>query len=443
MPLKRLIYFSLLLFLFLLPWQTRVVYAPAFLNGQFWEYGSGSWYATELLLWVVIILSALDRFRQKSFWEQIAGREHFQRYRLRLLFLLGVLAYALWQVVRSANPAISYQWLFRLLGGLCLFVVLAEWKGRSRHLLTAFWAGGVVQGILAVWQFFSQAVAHVPGFGIAPQTAARLGSFVIETGAERWLRAYGSFGSPNILGGYLALVFIIGLLLYLKSAPRYRIFLIAGQMTVLAGLVLSFSRAAWVAAAAGIFTIVILIPTLHRGKNPLNNEVRKNIIKQLVFSFLTILTLFFILRPLFTARFIASARLEARSLTERLEQYRDARSLFRERWLAGVGPGAYTAALFGMHPKRPPWDLQPVHNLYFLLLVELGVIGSALFFWWCFLIARRIFESGRRWLPVLLTLLVLGLFDHWLVSLYAGQMVWWAIFGLGLAQSNIDGNASG
>src|SRR3989338_8938718 len=217
MPLKRLIYFLILLFLFLLPWQARVVYAPAFLGGQFWEYGSGSWYATEVLLWAIIIFSAFDRFRRRSFWVLSARREHFQEHWPRLFFGIVILIYALGQMVWSVSPAISYQWLFHLLEVLCLLVIIAERAGEGMALKIAFWAGGVGQGILAVGQFFSQTVTHIPGFGMAPQTAARLGSFVIETGTERWLRAYGAFGSPNILGGYLALVFVIGLLLYLKS----------------------------------------------------------------------------------------------------------------------------------------------------------------------------------------------------------------------------------
>ena len=308
--------------------------------------------------------------------------------------------------------------------------------------------GGVGQGILAVGQFFSQTVTHIPGFGMAPQTAARLGSFVIETGTERWLRAYGAFGSPNILGGYLALVFVIGLLLYLKSSPPQKIFFTVGQMVVVAGLVLSFSRGAWAAVGAGAIATVILTPPL-RGKNLCPNhqedrdpsvvslsqddsEPRNDILKQLVFCFLVVAVLFFIFRPLFTTRFTPSVRLESRSLAERAGQYRDALSILKEHWLTGVGPGAYTAALVGKHPERPVWNLQPAHNIYLLLFVELGAVGFVLFFWWCFFIARRILERERRWFPVLLTLLVLGLFDHWLASLYIGQIAWWVIFGLGL-----------
>ncbi|MBI5729130.1 MAG: O-antigen ligase family protein [Candidatus Magasanikbacteria bacterium] len=459
MSLKRVIYFLLLLFLFLLPWQARVVYAPAFINGQFWEYGSGSWYATEAFLWVIILLSALDRFRQKSFWALVTSREHFQQHWPQLFFLVGVLLYALWQILRSTSPTISYQWLFHLLEGLCLLIIIAEQKGDGRGLLVAFWAGGVGQGILGAWQFFSQAVTHIPGFGIAPQTAARIGSFVVETSTERWLRAYGSFGSPNILGGYLALVFIIGLLLYLKSTLRQKVFFTAGQMVVLTGLVLSFSRGAWVAALTGVAVAVAVVLSkaparlndISRsgGKDlpftPLNDRSKaqaedssphkgalNDILKQLFFCLLIILTLFFTLHPLFATRFTPSTRLEARSLEERAGQYRDALPLIREHWFMGAGPGAYTAALAKKHPSWPVWNIQPAHNIYLLLFAELGVVGFVLFFWWCVFVVRRTLGQRRYWLPVLFTLAALGLFDHWLMSLYVGAMVWWAIFGLGL-----------
>jgi hypothetical protein len=65
--LNKAIQLGLLLLLFLLPFQTRYIYHSAFVHGNFWEYGSQTIYATELLVWILIILSLVKVFlnRQK------------------------------------------------------------------------------------------------------------------------------------------------------------------------------------------------------------------------------------------------------------------------------------------------------------------------------------------------------------------------------------------
>ena len=45
----------LALFIFLLPWQARWIVDVPVVNGGVWEYGVTSLYATEVLLWVVLI----------------------------------------------------------------------------------------------------------------------------------------------------------------------------------------------------------------------------------------------------------------------------------------------------------------------------------------------------------------------------------------------------
>jgi len=57
-----------LLFLFLLPWQTRYIWKYGQLNGGYWEYGTGSLYVTEILLWVILVLFFVNNFLKKEVW---------------------------------------------------------------------------------------------------------------------------------------------------------------------------------------------------------------------------------------------------------------------------------------------------------------------------------------------------------------------------------------
>ena len=84
--LKKILDYLLMLFLFLLPWQTRWFYQSGSLNGGYWEYGTFSLYGTQILLWLIIILFAAHKFGRKEFWTKVLSREHFKTHRFNLLF---------------------------------------------------------------------------------------------------------------------------------------------------------------------------------------------------------------------------------------------------------------------------------------------------------------------------------------------------------------------
>ena len=88
---------------------------------------------------------------------------------------------------------------------MCLALIISQVE-QTKKLITALWLSGLAQGLLAIWQFLSQGVLASKWLGLAAHLASDQGSFVVEFGGERWLRAYGSFGSPNSLGIYLAVI---------------------------------------------------------------------------------------------------------------------------------------------------------------------------------------------------------------------------------------------
>src|SRR3989339_1154122 len=88
MSLNKTINYLLLLFLFLLPWQSRIVYERGYLNGGYWEYGSLSLFATEILLWLIVVLFAIDKFGKKEFWKKITGKEHWKKHKNNLFLAI-------------------------------------------------------------------------------------------------------------------------------------------------------------------------------------------------------------------------------------------------------------------------------------------------------------------------------------------------------------------
>ena len=411
----------IVLYLFLLPWQTRWIFNPRFLSGGYWEYGTASFFATEIILWSAIMLFFYANFRRRP-WRHIFGGVHYATHRRELYFAGGAIVFLLISVLQSVNRAVSYDYIFRIIEGACLITMLAA-ESDKKIFWYAFWGGAAGQGILAIVQFFSQDIGASKWLGLASQTPATLGSFVVESGSERWLRAYGSFGSPNILGAFLAVALVLGLILYLESRPLQKIYLTLGQSLILIGLILSFSRGAWAAAVVGIIGVAVYYAKRGLG-------YRFMILKQQIFYTLVVGTLAFILTPLFAVRFDTGYRLEARSMTERVSQNREAFAVFKKHPVFGVGPGVYTYYLSVVHPGLPSYSYQPVHNIYLLILVEWGLVGLIFWFGVFGYLAVLVHKKRPEFLPVILAILLAGVFDHFLWSLPAGAALWWGVFAL-------------
>ncbi len=419
--LRKIYNLLLLAFLFLLPWQTRYIWQYGELNSGYWEYGTFSIYATEILLWIILILFFVQHYLKKEFFLNLKNKPP-RTFLMLLLLSLGL------SVALSSNFWISYNFIFRILEAIALMTVLARQNEKIKYQI-ALWVGAVVQGALAVSQFLTQHVWASKWLGMASQEAKNLGPSVIEFADQRWLRAYGSFGSPNSLGIYLAVLFVLGLVLYLKiESTRIKILISVGQLFILSGLLVSFSRAAWLAAVAGTLCLLVLIFFKQR-------QWLQSFGKQIGFALVVIIFWLVIFYPVFTARFNLSNRLEVKSISERKGQYTEALSFVKANPIFGVGPGAYTDALYKKYPTLAPWEYQPIHNIYLLALVEIGFVAFIFLFWLCKRLLWLVVKNNIIYAPIVATLVLAGIFDHWLWSMYTGILLWWIVFGVSFKEN--------
>ncbi|MBP6859573.1 MAG: O-antigen ligase family protein [Candidatus Magasanikbacteria bacterium] len=424
MTLKKIQDYLLMIFLFVLPWQTRYIWHYGELNQGYWEYGTYSIYGTEILLWIIVLIFFVCNFLKKEVWSAVLKKRNSFSLSF-LLFVAGlIIATSL-----SINFNLSYYYIFHILEAIVLSVVLIK-EGDNRMCTFALWLGAVVQGVLAVSQFLTQHVPANKWLGMAAQESYNLGPSVIEFGDERWLRAYGSFGSPNSLGIYMAVLFVLGIILYLYAqSAQGKILISVGQVVVLSGLLLSFSRSAWLAALAGIFSLVVILFFKHR-------DSLRDIVKQLAFSLAVIIFWVLIFYPVFSARFNVHNRLESTSVAERKDQYEGSISFIKANPIIGVGPGAYTVALHEKFPHRASWQYQPIHNIYLLAIVEMGLLGFLCILLFVFTILKIAVKNNLLYLPVLVVLCMAGLFDHWLASLFTGIVFWWVLLGIASAKNS-------
>lgn len=424
--LSKIINWLILILLFLLPWQTRWIYEIATLNGLTWEYGTLGLYGTEILLWIIIILTSVKIFSEKLLWKKISSYEHLKKRWINLVFAIVFIFFISYSWIISPVVSVTNQFLNYLLGGICLMLAIVLFRISQKKVFLTMWLSGVVQGVFAIYQFLTQKVVSNKWLGLAEHDPYNSGTAVIQFGEDRWLRAYGSFGWPNSLGIYLAVLFVLGFIIYFYSKPKYRLFALVGQMIILVGLLFSFSRNAWISAFVGVTSLLIIIFLKYNKKK----------LKEFIYpvTILIILSLLIIIacKPLFVARFNTGNYLEKLSITERTSQLIVAKTVITQNLFFGVGPGLYTYYLSQNYPAPVYGSYQPVHNIYLLILAEVGILFFGILLGVLIFLGFNIWKVNPLYLAVVITLLISGMLDHFLWSLYVGQVFFWIVLGVGL-----------
>lgn len=334
--------------------------------------------------------------------------------------LLGLLGLALLGVPVALSPALAAYVTLRWSLGVAVAIALAQLNVDIGSIVRALLIGLCLHALVGIAQVLRQGPLGLPGEMTLP--ASSVGASIVVFGSTRWLRAYGLTLHPNILGGYLA----IGLLLALPLLDRRRWQL--AWWLLLLGLLLSFSRSAWLALALALPALAGWLawrqPVLRR---PLGITLAGAALIVLVCGVA-------LARPFQSRLHPAAVAAERRSLSERAEMIGVAQDLIWRRPLLGVGAGNFPLAMRGAGTPVAP---QYVHNLPLLLAAELGIAGGVLWLWlWLAPIGllRLRWPGADQWLMVLsgawLALGVVGLWDSYPWALPSGLLLTMLLFGL-------------
>lgn len=305
----------------------------------------------------------------------------------------------------------------------------AETAGRWWGALLLF------EGLVVTGQALVQHNDWLGVLGLAwpPRVHAALGGApVIQNAAGAlWLRVYGTLPHPNVLAGAL-LVLLAGVSArYLVTGRRWWLALAAVGG---GALLLSFSRAAWV--ATGVVAVLGLLWSwrYHPAAGP---RWRRLVLALGLAGAAAALPLL----PWLLARVNVGATattVEARSVFERMSLTADSLALIGAHPLVGVGAGQFAAANLarGVFVATP----EPVHNLLLLITAETGIGGGAAALALGLAIAARLWQrrrpAGRTevvWGLALVGALVTGLFDHYWWTLPPMRMLFVTALGLWVA----------
>lgn len=344
---------------------------------------------------------------------------------------LGLTAPAL-LVVGLAAVGVPWAPDSRLAGGvtvhLALLAVLfsscASGLVAPRLLAAALASGLAVQAPLVIEQTVRQTTSPL-GFLLAwpgnfTPTAA-YASVLLRSDGSRWLRAYGPFTHPNILGGYLALELPLLIGLLLAAWPRRALRLPRALLGLPVGLVfaclaLSASRSAWLGAAASLLTLVVATRKGAATRAGMATVDWRDTLGAAAVAALTLAVALALLRPPLLDRFDpGSNRLERQSVQERLFFDQVGLQLLARHPLVGVGAGNVDLAeSIYFHKTIGP---APVHNVPLLMAVELGPLGALAWLLAAGYIVVQTWRWPGRWTSTFAAALaavgLAGLFDHY------------------------------
>lgn len=415
---RQLIVGSIYFLVFLLPWSASWIWREVYWSGAKWQAGTRLFFATEILIWLIFAFSA-------AFYLTVAKTSRVFKnvkpgWRSPQIMAVVFLLWAGLTVFWSPDYFLALFGWGKLATAIILFCLILKFKLSRRWLAWSLALAAVGQSFLAIFQFFQQRVAANKWLGMAEQLPEVLGTAITGDGFSRWLRAYGSFNHPNILGGFLALGLCLIFYLYLKSASviERRLSLFAAGLTA-AGLFFSFSRGAGLALGVAFIVQLVIISLKERAR-------QKKALFFMAYCLMVWLALALIFWPLLAGRLTVNDRLENKSISERLTGLNEGLTMISQSWLRGGGIANYTYWLYRQNTDWPGWVYQPVHNFYLLIWAELGLVGLLIFGWFLALIIFLIFKQRCYYgAGLLLILLLVGFFDHYWWTDYGGRMVFW------------------
>jgi hypothetical protein len=238
------------------------------------------------------------------------------------------------------------------------------------------------------------------------------------------IRAYGTFEHPNILGAGL----LIGIHLVWERLARNTWFygVLFGFFILV--LVLTFSRSAFL--GLGFYFLI-------------RQSFQKIDFKK--FNVYQIL-LFVSLALFFTLLFNLDKVLWDR-MTDFSGNWIEERTMYFRNWLEiirayplGLGyGGSVQESLLFYQQNLQPWVYQPVHNVYLLFGGDYGIPGLALMLWGIYYFARKLLiDQNYALFSLFASLCLMGLFDHYFYTSYAGGFMVAFLFKLRFSVSTVE-----
>lgn len=406
---KKIFLVFLYLFVFCLPFQVNamVFSQPVFSSGFFNPYVSHFIYLSDLFLLLSVVALSFHIFFHKNNFKFTFGDK-----RISIPLLLFGLSFVI-SFFFSYDLINSVFYFLRFLEFFVVYLLFVNKFVEVKTFLTVFIYSMFLQSLIGISQYVLQESLGARFIGEPVISSSALGVAKIDVFSFKYLRIYGTFPHPNIFAGYLLFALILLPVSSIWKTRRTISYLLA--FLFVTALFLTFSRSAYLALLLvlvyGLYTYRKSLPVIRLFK---------------FFSIIFIFAFFFGFLSLILSRLL---NLDLSSIFERLRYILVSFKMFFDNPF-GVGAGNFTLAMQNYdNILFLPWLFQPVHNVFLLVLNELGVFGFGTFV--ILLVSFVLFSLKRpmriRFILVslMISVVTIGLYDHYFISLYHGQALFW------------------
>lgn len=360
------------LIIFSLPFQLGYHYWPpwAYIYGIRVDYLAPTIYFTDILvlLFVFTDIKFIKSLNKLKKW------------------IIAILVIAFLNIFFANSPTIALiKWLkvleLSLFAGSIAYVKFDKYK----EIIVPLSLSLIIISLLGIAQFLNE--GSLGGvywlLGERTFTINSVGIALGEMWGRVYLRPYSTFSHPNSFAGYL----LVSLLLVYILGKRKNIMFTATIAVSLTAFVLCASLSAFIACL-----VVLVIILFQHNRN------------------LSLL----MLAPTFA------------DVYERVKLAEVSIHIFKSKPFLGVGLNNFILALSTTKvDSRVLWKLQPVHNIFLLVLSELGIIGVAIF---SFIIFKTF--KNKKFTIILVAILTTGMFDHYWLTLQQNQLLLGLVLGI-------------
>ncbi|MDP3888503.1 MAG: O-antigen ligase family protein [bacterium] len=396
-----------------------ILFLPIQLGKHFWpnfsyvfglsvDYLSPTIYLTDLLVLGLLFVWLL-KIRN---WE-LGIRNWLKKYWYILVFFLYLLLSSL---LAANSSAALYKFLKVLELSFFGFYVFKNYRLFNNLVLKLLPLALIYEAIIVYLQIIKQASFGLWILGERTFFAGTPGIALADFGQGLFLRPYGTFSHPNSLSGFFLIsLFLVTPYWYRKNKKFCPFFL----LFTIPVLLFAFSRAVWVVSLLSVMGMSYWF----WGKG-------KRIITLIVFVFVAFIGFTLLFLPI----------LGAQPSHERIGLLRTSVEMINLSPITGVGLNNFISLLPVFWQTGQTYLLQPVHNIYLLVAAENGLIGLLFFLWFLYLTFKKLIlnRPANFFLYPFLSILLLGLFDHYWLTLQQNMLLFSIVLGLIWGASNKD-----
>lgn len=382
----------------------------SFINGVPIDYLAPTIYLTDLVIGILFLTTVwLSRHSYRKNIQKNAGIPTLLKSASARWFSVWIVTLLVAAVSIAPNHGAAIYKVIKILEFATLGYAVWMLKPPIIRVVSLLSVGVAYTSLLAIWQ---ASIQHTVGglwwwMGERTFSASTPGIALFTINGALLLRPYATFPHPNVLGGFLAVVVPAMVSAFQRESfsKGAKIALGCAIGLGLVGLFLSFSQAAWfvgcIGLLLGIKKLRIKITSWFKGKAR--------------YGAMMGLLMISLMAPFLFSEYSQSI-LERRALLEK--------AFFHIQRSPFLGVGLNNSLQADLHSSSPNifYRFQPVHNVYVLLLTETGFLGLSFFM--MYLLSLRPYFTPQYSVGIaLFQLFLLGLFDHYLVTVQQGQLL--------------------